>query len=82
MKKTSLIFVKDDLPFEKLILKSCILHLIKHYDFERVLTEYHYIEGILPKGPYRHALRMADRALLAGYPLYVLFVTDDMSGLV
>ena len=29
-----------------------------------------YIEGILPKGPYPPCLRMADRALLAGYPLY------------
>ena len=26
------------------------------------------IEGILPKGPYPPCLRMADRALLAGYP--------------
>ena len=25
-------------------------------------------EGILPKGPYPPCLRMADRALLAGYP--------------
>ena len=29
-----------------------------------------YIEGILPKGPYPPCLRMADRALLAGYPGY------------
>ena len=29
-----------------------------------------YIEGILPKGPYPPCLRMADRALLAGYPRY------------
>ena len=27
-----------------------------------------YFEGILPKGPYLPCLRMADRALLAGYP--------------
>ena len=27
-----------------------------------------WIEGILPKGPYPPCLRMADRALLAGYP--------------
>ena len=27
-----------------------------------------YLEGILPKGPYPSCLRMADRALLAGYP--------------
>ena len=30
-----------------------------------------YIEGILPKGPYLPCLRMADRALLAGYPRHV-----------
>ena len=29
------------------------------------------IEGILPKGPYPPCLRMADKALLAGYPLYL-----------
>ena len=29
-----------------------------------------YIEGILPKGPYPPYPRMADRALLAGYPRY------------
>ena len=29
-----------------------------------------YIDGILPKGPYPPCLRMADRALLAGYPRY------------
>ena len=27
-----------------------------------------HVEGILPKGPYPPCLRMADRALLAGYP--------------
>ena len=26
------------------------------------------VDGILPKGPYPPCLRMADRALLAGYP--------------
>ena len=26
------------------------------------------IDGILPKGPYPPCLRMADRALVAGYP--------------
>ena len=30
-----------------------------------------YIEGILPKGPYPPCLRMAERALVAGYPRYV-----------
>ena len=30
-----------------------------------------YIDGILSKGPFPPCLRMADRALLAGYPRYV-----------
>ena len=30
-----------------------------------------HINGILPKGPYPPCLRMADRALLAGYPRYI-----------
>ena len=34
-----------------------------------------YIDGILPKGPYPPCLRMADRALLAGYPRYTEFGT-------
>ena len=29
------------------------------------------VDGILPKGPYLPCLRMADRALLAGYPRYI-----------
>ena len=31
-----------------------------------------HIDGILPKGPYPPCLRMADCALLAGYPRYVM----------
>ena len=30
-----------------------------------------HIDSILPKGPYPPCLRMADRALLAGYPRYI-----------
>ena len=30
-----------------------------------------HFEGILPKGPYPPCLRMADRALLAGYPRFL-----------
>ena len=33
---------------------------------------FYYIQSILPKGPYLPCLRMADRALLAGYPQYIL----------
>ena len=33
-------------------------------------NRYH-IDGILPKGPYPPCLRMADRALLTGYPRYL-----------
>ena len=40
---------------------------------ENMPITYHleYIDGILPKGPYPSCLRMAYRALLAGYPRYV-----------
>ena len=47
------------------------------------LTDAH-IEGILPKGPYPPCLRMADKALLAGYPRYVSVhkaVTGSHNGL-
>ena len=39
-----------------------------------------YIDGILPKGPYPPCLRVADRALLAGYPRYgVRYLGSDNS---
>ena len=31
-----------------------------------------YVDGILPDGPYTPGLRMADRALLAGYPRCII----------
>ena len=39
-----------------------------HYIFIRAWHLYATVDGILPKGPYPPCLRMADRALLAGYP--------------
>ena len=39
------------------------------YGAEKVFL---YHDGILPKGPYPPCLRMADRALLAGYPRYIM----------
>ena len=36
-----------------------------------------YIEGILPKGTYPPCLRMADKALLAGYPRYNRPLSDN-----
>ena len=36
-----------------------------------------YIDGILQKGPYPPCLHMADRALLAGYPWYFLWLWDE-----
>ena len=36
-----------------------------------IIPRISYIEGILPKGPYPPCLRMADRALLAGYLRYI-----------
>ena len=40
--------------------------------FEKLLFRLLHIDGILPKGPYPPWLRMADRALLAGYPRYII----------
>ena len=38
------------------------------------------VDGILPRGPYPLCLRMADRALLAGYPRDVPFVDAQNTG--
>ena len=38
------------------------------------------IDGILPKGPYPPCLRMADRALLAGYPRYMSLLISHPGG--
>ena len=51
-------------------------HIYNHHN-DRIALKFDkhignpYIEGILPKGPYPPCLRMADRALLAGYPRHV-----------
>ena len=37
----------------------------------RAIRSIKYINVILPKGPYPPCLRIADRALLAGYPRYI-----------
>ena len=47
------------------------LHL--RYNFSVTVLCVAYIDGILPKGPYPPCLHMADRALLAGYPRYILY---------
>ena len=61
-------FMKDRTicPIEGLILK---------YEEKQCVADFYcqaYIDGIRPKGPYQPCLRMADRALLAGYPQYNL----------
>ena len=38
-----------------------------------------WLDGILPKGPYPPCLRMADRALLAGYPWCIHFSYSQVS---
>ena len=65
----------------------CMLHRLKH-NLPIILTKHiclpysyfpviripnPYMEGILPKGPYPPCLRMADRALLAGYSRYLVY---------
>ena len=45
----------------------CMLHFAMVFSPARQ----QHVDGILPKGPYPPCLRMADRALLAGYPRIV-----------
>ena len=52
------------------------LHL--RYNFSVTVPRVAYINGILPKGPYPPCLRMADRALLAGYPRYILYMCENI----
>ena len=40
------------------------------------LRRTHLMDGILPKGPYPPCLRMADRALLAGYTRYMVCIVS------
>ena len=50
-------------------------------DFEENCHDGTEFDGILPKGPYPPCLRMADRALLAGYPRIVdVSFTKTQSG--
>ena len=59
------------------LLFDCVTNIMHHTylclgfeaDWHFVKYAWH-IEGSLPKGPYPPCLRMADRALLAGYPWY------------
>ena len=48
------------------------------YTYNIGITALPLIEGILPKGPYPPCLRMADRALLAGYPRHMVTHCDLM----
>ena len=48
--------------------RCCSLALNHRYGV--IEHDQHYFDGILPKGPYPPCLRMADRALLAGYPRF------------
>ena len=57
------------LNFDSLKCKN-ILCSWMHHTYLRL--QHKNIDGILPKGPYPPCLRMADRALLAGYPRHPL----------
>ena len=43
-------------------------------------NDHPYCEGILPKGSYPPCLRMADRALLAGYPRLIISIVQSSRG--
>ena len=64
--------------------KRVLYEAVSNYDIQSKwyvycisITIYTCNDGILPKGPYQPCQRMADRALLAGYPGYIkhLFVS-------
>ena len=51
----------------------CLLWYWEPLSFYSNSSQYtSHIDGIRPKGPYQSCLRMADRALLAGYPRYLV----------
>ena len=54
---------------------------LMHWRYNDVKTRlvFPYIDGILPKGPYLPCLRMADRALLAGYPWIMSFILSYLT---
>ena len=56
------------------LLNSLLRQTTKHHKITKLVAlskgNPPVIDGILPKGPYPPCLRMADRALLAGYPCY------------
>ena len=52
---------------------TILIHTISMHRTYITLVLYLYIEGILHKGPYPPCLRVADRALLAGYPRYLVY---------
>ena len=56
------------LKFMYLIEPSNLVDLVTSSSTKCLLLSITHIEGILQKGPYPPCLRMADRALLAGYP--------------
>ena len=69
--------------FYHFISKRCAFQLL-YYDQHTFRKADHVIElpcvdCILPKGPYPPCLRMADRALLAGYPRCLFSVANDVS---
>ena len=57
---------------------TCCNNLLERYDSKlALLVQAEDIDGILSKGPYPPCLRMADRALLAGYPRYIPYKLEQ-----
>ena len=50
--------------------QPCSMSSIQSFDWQCFVKYSWHIDGILPIGPYPPCLRMADRALFAGYPRY------------
>ena len=55
------------------------VHILQGKKLWIYIYVYTHIDGILPKGPYPTCLRMADGALLAGYPRYMIVCPRELS---
>ena len=61
-------------------MQYCVTHCIGQCNNGVWLNNNHDCDGILPKGPYPPCLRMADRALLAGYARLEMIMSGPLSG--
>ena len=59
--------------------KKDITPLPMHWSYAFLVLTHRYIKGILQNGPHPPCLRMAGRALLAGYPWYMAPAVEELN---